>query len=418
MKVLVVASAFPRAAGDIITPWLVEMIHRLQERGIAVEVLAPAYRGSGDHVVHGVRVHRFRYAPARWETLTHDQTAPDRVRKQPSFLALVPFYMLSGSVAAVRLARSGGFDVVHALWPVPHGLIGIAAKHFARVPLVCTFFGVELTWVDAQLPFLRPLLRAIVRASDAVTAISSYTAERLKQVAPDADPAVIPFGAAVDAPTALLRDRLRSPSGVFELLFVGRLVERKGVHVLLQALAQLRSSHAVCLRIVGDGPERVALESRVAALGVEDQVTFEGVIPREQLEEHFASCDGVVLPAVTDAKGDTEGLGVVLIEAMSYGRPVIASAVGGIIDIVKHEETGLLVPPGDPAALAAAIGRYASDPTFAHAVAACGREYVAREFSWDTIVDRLSERYNELVSRADSRQQATSTAIPSRNHVP
>ncbi|HEV2124522.1 MAG TPA: glycosyltransferase family 4 protein, partial [Chloroflexota bacterium] len=169
MKVLFIASAYPRAAEDIITPWLVEMIRRLQARGIVVEVLAPAYRGLGNQILHDVQVHRFRYAPARWETLTHDQTAPDRIRQRPLFLALVPFYILAGSFAAARLARSGAFDLVHVFWPMPHGIIGIAAKSFAGVPLVCTFFGVELTWVDAQLPFLRPVIGMIVRASDAIT---------------------------------------------------------------------------------------------------------------------------------------------------------------------------------------------------------------------------------------------------------
>ena len=99
VKVLYIATAFPRDPDDVITPWLVETITRLRDRGVEVEVLAPAYRGLGAQTVHGIRVHRFRYAPAGWETLTHDQTAPDRIRERPYMAALLPGYVAAGSAA-------------------------------------------------------------------------------------------------------------------------------------------------------------------------------------------------------------------------------------------------------------------------------------------------------------------------------
>ncbi|HEU0076607.1 MAG TPA: glycosyltransferase family 4 protein, partial [Longimicrobiaceae bacterium] len=227
MKVLYLVTAYPRDPSDVITPWLVETIRRLGERGVEVEVLAPAYRGLGDQTVEGVRVHRFRYAPRPWETLTHDQTAPDRIRDRPYFLGLVPGYVAAGSLAAARLARSGGFDLLHAFWPLPHGLLGLAAKRASGVPLVSTFFGVELPWMESQLPFLGPVLKRIVRGSDAVTTSSTYTAERLRRLVPDARSVVIPFGATVAPPAEAPPARDPAAEGrPFELLFVGRLVER------------------------------------------------------------------------------------------------------------------------------------------------------------------------------------------------
>ena len=96
MKVLYLVTAYPRGPRDVITPWMVETIRRLRTRGVEVEVLAPAYRGLATQEVDGVKVHRFRYAPRAWETLTHDQTAPDRIRQRPWFLGLVPGYLLAG----------------------------------------------------------------------------------------------------------------------------------------------------------------------------------------------------------------------------------------------------------------------------------------------------------------------------------
>jgi glycosyltransferase involved in cell wall biosynthesis len=380
-----------------------------------VEVLAPSYRGLADQVVEGVRVHRFRYAPAWLETLTHDQTAPDRVRERPWYLALVPGYVAAGAAAARRLARSGEFDVVHAFWPIPHGLLGLAAKRSAGVPLVCTFFGVELTWLSSQLPFLAPLLRRIVRGSDAVTAISTYTAGKLREIAPAAEVEIIPFGAAVDGSTAHEPQdaRLDGDRGPFELLFVGRLVERKGVQHLIEATSLLRGrGRDVRVRVVGHGPYLDVLRRRAAEEAVEDVVVFEGQISDDALAHRFAACDAFVLPAVTDAKGDIEGLGVVLIEALQYRRPVIASRAGGITDIVRHGETGLLVPPGDAAELAAAIEWYMDEPGRARSMAEAGARDVAARFGWESIVERLVRVYirsvqggtnEDALSRSSSR---------------
>lgn len=402
MKVLYVVTAFPRDDSDVITPWLLQTIHRLRRRGVEVEVLAPSYRGLGDQTVSGVRVHRFRYAPAAWETLTHDQTAPDRIRERPIFAALLPGYLAAGSVAAARLARSGEFSAIHAFWPLPHGVLGLAARAASGVPLISTFFGVELTWVRHGLPAARPVVREIVRRSDAVTAISTYTAGLVRELVPGADPVVIPFGAAVEPRRLPLRERA---PGELRLLFVGRLVERKGVHVLLDALSRLRGdrSPAPRLDVVGDGPERARLESLAGELGLRERVVFHGLVSDADLRAELEATDALVLPAVTDRKGDVEGLGVVLLEALGAGRPVIASAAGGITDIVEDRVTGLLVPAGDAAALADAIARYRDDPALAARLGEAGAARVADRFSWSSILDRLVSLYRSVApARMDS----------------
>lgn len=398
MKVLYLVSAYARDPSDVITPWMVETIRRLRPLGVEVEVLAPSYRGLCTQLVDGVVVHRFRYAPRPWETLTHDQTAPDRIRERPVFMGLVPGYVASGSLAAARLARTGQFAAVHAFWPLPHGVIGLAAKRASGVPLVSTFFGVELTWMEKELPFLSPILKRIVRGSDAVTAISTYTADRLRRQVPAADPAIIPFGATVE-PRADLPAPRTDPDAPFELLFVGRLVERKGVHLLLDALATLPPERRVVLRVVGDGPERPRLREQAERLGLGPRVLFHGFVTKEELQARMESCDCFVLPAVVDAKGDTEGLGVVLLEAMSYGKPTIASAAGGIVDIVRDGRNGFLVPPGDAPALAGAIARMMDDPGAARRMGVHGRDDVRADFSWDVIVGRLAEVYERVRGR-------------------
>lgn len=396
LKALYIVTAYDRHPGDVITPWLVETIRRLRDENVEVEVLAPAYRGLATGVVDGVYVHRFRYAPRRWEDLTHDQTAPDRIRSRPWYLALVPGYVLSGTWAAWRLARRHHYDVVHVHWPLPHAIQGLAARWATGCPLVLSFHGVELTWARETPPF-RSFLRQVIRRADAVTANSSYTI-RMVRALHDRHVHLIPFGATVQVSQQPAASP-RTPSDTFQLLFVGRLVERKGVHYLLDAVAHLRDSHRVFLRVVGDGPWRARLEGRCAELGIQDRVRFEGFVSSDELARRFSECDAFVLPAVTDSKGDTEGLGVVLIEALSYGKPVVASAAGGIVDIVKDGKTGRLAPPGDSKALAQVIAEYIERPDYAQTLAARGRAHVEAEFSWPVIIRRLASLYRDLAAR-------------------
>jgi glycosyltransferase involved in cell wall biosynthesis len=280
----------------------------------------------------------------------------------------------------------------------------MAGGRLSGVPLVSTFFGVELTWLRRQFPFLAPVARRIIRGSDAVTVISTHTAREVRRLVPDARVRTIPFGAAI---SPLPRPDLRvptperpSPPAPFNLLFIGRLVERKGVTFLLRAVAAIQEQGGdVRLRVVGDGPLREPLWREVGALGIADAVEFMGFIPSSALTGAIAECDVLVLPAVQDSKGDVEGLGVVLIEAMMHDRPVIASDSGGISDIVIDGESGLLVPPGDVGALVSAIERLRDDPQLRNALATRGRAHAEERFSWDRIVDDLQTLYGELGPR-------------------
>lgn len=396
MKALYIVTAYDRFSGDGITPWLVETIHRLGRRGVEVEVLAPSYKGLESGRVDGVRVHRFRYAPTPIEDLTHDQTAPDRVRDRPAYLALLPGYLLSASRKARALARSGDFDLVHVHWPLPHASPGQAARRAGGIPLVITFHGVEMTFArSSRVPFLVPFLRRSIRAADAVTANSSYTAGLIRELH-DRPVDIVPFGATVEAPTSTPPPRPEEPPA--RLLFVGRLVERKGIHHLIDAISLLPNDISVFTSIVGEGPMRGELEARAREAGVAESMEFTGFVEGDRLAREYAEADIFVLPAAPDAKGDVEGLGVVLIEALAHGKPAVASAAGGIVDIVRHEETGLLVPPADPRALAEALTRLIRHPELARSLGRRGREYVAERFSWPAIIEDLVTVYERVIS--------------------
>src|SRR3989441_10791612 len=166
MRILHIVTAFPRFPNDIISPWLVEMLKRLRAAGHDVEVLAPAYRGGGNHEFDGIPVHRFRYFPARWEDLTHDQATPDRLRRSLRYKIMPLVYVLGGVWAAWRLGRRRRYDVVHVHWPLPHARFGGAARRAGGARRGTPRDGAELGRGKRSRPWLKRVLGCAQRASD------------------------------------------------------------------------------------------------------------------------------------------------------------------------------------------------------------------------------------------------------------
>jgi len=402
VRVIHVVTAFPRHADDPITPWLVELVRRQREAGLDASVLAPAYRGGPADSGLEIPIERFRYAPRGLEVLTHDETVPDRLRRRPAWALLIPPYLAGGMLAARRIGGSEPPpDAVHVHWPMPHAVIGAALRRASggRTAMVCSYYSVEIHWVSSRLRPLLPFLRWTAATADELTAISTPTADALRSLV-DRPVSVIPYGAALPDDDGAPPDRpaLSGMSGdPVRVLFVGRLVERKGIEVLVRAVAGGEFSRPVELRIAGAGEWELRIRAAIAQAGLE-RVRLLGRISAEELETEYRKADIFVLPAVRDAKGDTEGLGVVLLEALRFERPVIASDIGGIPDIVRNEETGLLCPAGDAAALAAALERLISNPDLARRLAEQGRAYAATAFGWKGIVGVTTSAYRRAIS--------------------
>jgi alpha-maltose-1-phosphate synthase len=157
------------------------------------------------------------------------------------------------------------------------------------------------------------------------------------------------------------------------VLFAGRLSEEKGVLDLLAAANGLQ------LVVVGDGPLRRHVPQAL------------GFLPHDELRRRY------VRAAVVACPSRREGFGVVAAEAMAHGRPVVASAVGGLLDLVSDEKTGLLVPPGDVGALRAALERLLGDPALRRRLGEAGRDHARAELAWDTVVERTLEAYDACV---------------------
>jgi glycosyltransferase involved in cell wall biosynthesis len=203
----------------------------------------------------------------------------------------------------------------------------------------------------------------------------------------------------------------RPATGTLQVTCIGTLHEVKGQRYLIEAISALAARGVdVQATFIGDGEDREALERQVAELGIADRVTFAGQRPRAEVLQRLAVSDVLVAPSVPTAEGKREGLPVVLIEALAAGVPAVASDLSGIPELVETDVTGILVPPGDSAAIADALERLARDPDLRARLAAGGRSRVAAEFDLDANARHLIERFRASAAAA----RATATATPAR----
>ncbi len=398
-KVLFLASSYPRHPDDVASVFLRYFAEALAAHGSEVHVLAPADGKSATETDGAIVVHRFQYFPRRWQKLAYGSGILPNLSRSPWLWLQVPFYVLAMLRALLRLLRQEQFDVLHAHWILPQGLIGVLAKTIHPIPLVTTAHGADAFALKGRLnKFIK---RLVVAKSDAWTANTPATASAIddKTSAPAAR--VIPMG--VDLARFANGDRsvLRAlvGEGKFLLLFVGRLVEKKGVEDLLRALALLPAAlkQQTLLWIVGDGDRKPALEKIAKDLAIDGQTRFWGMVSNHDLPKFYAAADLFVAPSVATQSGDTEGQGVVLLEAFAARACVLATRVGGIDAVVRAGHTGTLVQPNQPEDLAASIEKLMNDSELRATLVENAYAEVKERYDWHRIAGEFDRLYREIL---------------------
>jgi glycosyltransferase involved in cell wall biosynthesis len=286
-------------------------------------------------------------------------------------------------------------DIVHHHFPNPMGDLAYLLGG-RKAALVVTYHA-DVIRQKRLLPLYRPLMnrlfaraqRVIVSAPENVTA-SSFLKRWKDRVS------VIPYG--IDLKAFELKDgeadeaaRRRAVFGKPVVLFVGVLRPYKGLDVLMEAVSRVPGIHLV---LVGRGPERLRLASQSARLGLTNRVTFLGQVPDSERRILLHACDVFVLPSIDNR----EAFGIAQVEAMACGRPVIATDLPtGVRSVNPHGLTGLLVPPGDADALAAAIARLLSDERLRRTLGAAARQRAQLEFSAERMIRRTMQVYEEVL---------------------
>jgi teichuronic acid biosynthesis glycosyltransferase TuaC len=357
-----------------------------------VDALARHFTLLGHHAVVLVQMPR---APLR----PRDGELPYPVVRHPRFIStrrFVSFYRRW----LIKLHAREKFDVIHCHDVYPTGYLAALAKPAMRVPIVITSHGGDVKEDNVRIvkPGMRPKFIRAVESADALVSIGKFTEEGYRKLSPNLPPIIsIPNGIDLkpfeDSVTRPQRFDTSIESGKF-LLFLGRLARRKGVDLLLQAIARLSASSQLSCVIAGTGDEQNALQALADQLGIGTRVNFVGRVEGTEKLWLLQNALCVVMPSRV-----WEAFPLVLIESFAAGKPVVGSDIPGIKDLIDDGKTGLLVPEESDEALANALGKIISQPQEAIRMGTNARR-VAEYYSWDAIASRHISLYAKLSASA------------------
>lgn len=399
MRLLHLTSSYPKFPGDTTAPFIEEIAHALAARGHEVDVVLPHHPDLRRPEEERVRFFPYRYAPRDdWSRWGYAQSLESDVRVRRMVYALAPLAALALRRTLSERLQSRRYDAVHAHWVVPNAAFVTDMVRVNGLPFVISLHGSDVFLAERFGP-ARVLARLAFGAAGAVTACSDDLHRRsLALGAREERTRTVPYGVDVAAfapreDAAHVRARLGVPQDAFLVLAVGRLVEKKGFAHLVEAAARTGGVRVV---IAGEGDLRGALEAQVRQTSA--PVSLAGALPRDLVAAALAEADVVVVPSVVDGAGNVDGLPNVLLEAMAAGRPIVASRVAGIPQVVEHGANGLLVPPGDTRALAEALRRLLREPDTRERLGAAARRTAVAELSWDVAARRFEEAYAQAAA--------------------
>lgn len=335
-KLLVTGSTFPRWKGDTEPRFVLDLSEALTEY-FDVTVLVPAAPGAKEkEIMNGVKVIRYHYFPIhKYETLCYPGAIVPRIKEKKVRLLLVPFLCLSLFINLFK--RRKEYDIVHAHWLIPQGII----QSFLSMPYIVTGHGGDVTSLNNSL--VKRLKQRCLKKAGYVTAVSSHLENVIKGIYPINNISIQPMGCKTENfGKQYFAENYFNQKDRKVVLFVGRLAEKKGIAYLIEAMKNIDNA---ILIIVGKGPLEKELKDQAKEQG--DTIKFLGAKTHEELRTIYASADVFVAPSVTAKDGDQEGFGLVILEAMASGLPVVASNSGGITEIIKDGNNGLLVPEKD-----------------------------------------------------------------------
>lgn len=394
--VLMVSTTYPRWEGDSRPRFVHDLACSLNSIGKDVFVLAPHHGGARFHEnMDGIEIFRFPYFfPFRFQMLCCGGGIPQNIKYSLFRSIQLPPLIFCEFIWMVFLVALKRPRILHAHWILPQGFFAYIISKIFKTDYFVSVHGSDLFPLKSGI--LRMIAAKTLVNASAVFANSKNTEKEMRILTGDGiNSLVIPLG--VDTglfkPSELERE-------AHTALFVGRLVQVKGVRYLIDAFEiVLESFPDAKLKIIGEGELMGELRDRVNQLGMDNSVFFLGGMDWGGVIEHYHGCEIFVFPSITADDGSVEGLGVALIEALSCEMAAVASDSGGIPDIIKCGETGLLVGEKDIEGLACAIISLFNDRRLAKRLGKNGRKWIKMNYSRTKIAQKIKKAYDEY-SRA------------------
>jgi glycosyltransferase involved in cell wall biosynthesis len=395
---------YPQSASDTQATYVHDINRHLVYRGHSVTVVTPGNPSAPTTAVFdGVEVVRF---PMRFPAdLTYGHVAQTRVGPigKVGRLITITHYLELQYRATLALARARKANVIHAHWAIPTGPAAVRVAQRLGIPCVITMHGGDV-YVNPEQGYdfptrwyVRPALRWTLQRAGALTAITEDCRQHALRAGAPAEAIRLVFnGTDLRRFSPAASGQAIDPRFGPHMIFACRqLFPRKGIRFLIQAAAELKPRFPdLKVVLAGDGFERADLVRLAEELGIASDVTFLGWVPNADLPPYYRASAVSVIPSLE------EGFGIPAAEAMGCEIPVVASDAGGLPEVVEDGVTGVIVPRGDPHALAEAIASLLEDPERRRRMGKAGRERALRMFDWDNTAARFEELYAELGARA------------------
>ncbi len=405
MNICLLTHSYPRFPNDITAPFIESIAETLQKSGMNVTVLTPdTPKFARVPTDHTVKLHPYRYFfPRCLQMLGYSQTLVNDCELKRRVYLLAPFMFLSGIFHLFRLHRKHHFDVIHAHWLLPNGFIGAVLSKVYKLPLVITMHGSDM-FVAKRNSFFKWIASWTLKRAAMVTSVTPTFLPELtvlgvsklnRCLIPNGvDPAAFPSNLCEKQARIKFRKNLSIPESDLVVFALGRIVLKKGFDLLVRALPLVKEKIPnVTLIIGGDGTDLERLKTLAIDLGVSEWVRFTGIITRTDVPVYFRMCDVFTLPAVFDPNGNVDGCPNVILEAMSCGKPVVASNISGIPIIVKDGETGILVEEKDVPGLASALIELLTDRLKREQFGLAGQQRILNELTWDKVIEQIQGVY-------------------------
>lgn len=380
-KLLIITQSFIRYKGDILSKHIFVAAKLLTRAGWKVSVLAPHERGLVKHeTIEDIEIFRFRYFLERWEKLAYSGRMQELVVKNPINFCVFWFFLFFFLLRAVQLTKSIRPAVVHAHWWIPTGVLGYLVSRLRNVPLLVTLHGTDVRLIGRNLFFTYLAGRVFKRAAG-ITVVSDFIKSQLVGRLGVSPEKVFVLPMPID-PDKIFETEV-PPQPRKTILSVARFTRQKNLDILIKAFHQVRRKwKELDLVIIGEGPERKNLERLISQLNLESCVRLYDLMSQEALNRFYNQCDIIVLPSIE------EGFGLVLVEGQLCKKPVIGADSGGIPEVIQHDRTGLLFPPGDDESLSLEIERVLTDESLASRLSEAGYQSAKTKFSQEAFLDK------------------------------
>ncbi len=348
-KILIVTSTFPKDASDVVTARFVFDLASALTGYFDVSVLCQHSPRLKEYSAWGkLKIYRFKYFwPEKMQLLSSGRGMLNDLKANIFACLQIPFFLIAQRSAAQKIIKAEGIEIVNSHWLVPSGLSSASIKKKLNFKHIVTIHAADVFLLKNLKTLGKQLAKYIIRKSDYILPVSSYINDQTQELTSTliTRRQVIPMGVNSDFTGKTPKNRDNN-SSMLRLFFAGKLIEKKGLIYLLQALKFLNDKE-ISLKIAGGGPLENELKKYVKDNSLCKRVEFLGWVANNKLAGHILEADLLVVPSIIDRRGETEGMPVVILEAMALSKPVLASDVSGIADIVKDDFNGWLTIPKD-----------------------------------------------------------------------